>query len=148
MDDIDSALQSFAQYRQRLAETGSANKQTVFDALSDAGITHVCVTFDGEGDSGQIDNIAAYKGDEPAPLPDGKLLLQSVSWGASEVRVDARSIADGIEALCYDFLELQYGGWENNDGAFGEFTLNVAGRTVDLEFNARFSDVHTTTHTF
>jgi hypothetical protein len=57
-------------------------------------------------------------------------------------------MAEAIEQLCYDFLEQEHGGWENNDGAFGEFTFNVAERTVELEFNGRFSDFTTSSHTF
>ncbi len=39
-------------------------------------------------------------------------------------------------------------GWENNDGAYGEFTLNVEQRTITLEFNGRYSDVHTSHHSY
>ena len=38
-------------------------------------------------------------------------------------------------------LEQEQGGWENNDGAFGEFTFDVAERTIELEFNGRFTDI-------
>ena len=39
----------------------------MFDALATAGINTVIVTFDGEGDSGQIQDITA---DDSAQVPD------------------------------------------------------------------------------
>lgn len=71
-----------------------------------------------------------------------------MQWNSNQLTTEERSLSHGIEILCYDFLEQEHGGWENNDGAYGEFTLNVADRTVELEFNGRYTDVHTTTHTF
>ncbi|OZA04478.1 MAG: hypothetical protein B7Y02_16365, partial [Rhodobacterales bacterium 17-64-5] len=47
----------------REAELRPANKDRLFDALTAAGISHVTVTFDGEGDSGQIESIAAWSGE-------------------------------------------------------------------------------------
>ena len=43
------------------------------------------------------------------------------------------------ESLCYGYLEFRHGGWEINDGSFGEFTLTVAERAIELDFNARFT---------
>jgi len=74
--------------------------------------------------------------------------MRRLSWGATEPVAEKRSLQDAIESLCYDYLEVTHGGWENNDGAFGEFHLDVAERTVDLEFHGRFSDTYTTNHTF
>jgi hypothetical protein len=49
-------------------------------------------------------------------------------------------LREAIEELCYSYLEQDYGGWENNDGAFGEFIFDVATRKIGLEFNSRFTD--------
>jgi hypothetical protein len=35
-----------------------------------------------------------------------------------------------------------------NDGAYGEFTLDVSEKCIELEFNARFTDTFSTNHTF
>jgi hypothetical protein len=148
MTDPDDFATRYALYREVLAKANAENKVALFVALAEAGITHVCVGFDGEGDSGQIDNIAAYKGDELTALPGRKLTIQRLSWGERQPRPEEQPLAEAIECLCYDFLEREHGGWENNDGAFGEFSFDVAGKTVELEFNGRFSDVHTSTHTF
>jgi hypothetical protein len=148
MVDTQTILQSISERNAVLAEISKANKQVVFDALAANGFNLVNVTFDGEGDSGQIDNLAGYVGDVLTKLPEFKLTLQNLSWSDNNITTEDKSLVDAIEQLCYDFLAQEHGGWENNEGAFGEFTLSVAGRTVELEFNGRYTDVHTTTHTF
>jgi hypothetical protein len=147
MVDMQSILESIEQHRKTLSETTKANKAVIFEALSAAGIDLVNVTFDGEGDSGQIENIIARKGEVQIPISDQTVTVQSASWDGKEVTVREQSLGEAIEQLCYDFLEQEHGGWENNDGAFGEFTLDVAAKTVELEFNGRYTDVHTSTHT-
>ncbi len=148
MVDMETVLQSIARHRAVLAEIGKVNKDTIFQELAANGFTRINVTFDGEGDSGQIDNLAGFVGDVLTKIPDQTVNVQWASWDGKEVTSQEQSFHDAIERLCYDFLEQEHGGWENNDGAFGEFTLDVATKTVELEFNGRYTDVHTSTHTF
>ena len=105
-------------------------------------------TFDGEGDSGQIEDIQAYTGEAEAELPTLSVECQQVAWNSPKLEASSVNLRQAIEALCYDYLEQEHGGWENNDGAFGEFTFDVAGRRIDLKFNGRFSDFATFSHTF
>jgi hypothetical protein len=58
------------------------------------------------------------------------------------------TLREAIEELCYGYLTQEHGGWENNDGAFGEFTFDVRAASIKLEFNARFTDYSTSTHKF
>lgn len=148
MSDNRTATDTWTEYEKALATANTAKKSAVFDALTTAGITSVTVNFNGEGDSGQIEEVVAFVGDTPQKLPDVAIPVQDAAYGRAESAASARSLADSIETLCYDYLSQEHGGWENNDGAFGEFTLNVADRTVELEFNGRYSEFHTTTHTF
>ena len=53
--DPGDFLQRWMEYERRAADLHPANKASLFAALRDAGITAVIVTFDGYGDSGQID---------------------------------------------------------------------------------------------
>jgi hypothetical protein len=136
MSDID-IVASYQNHQKALAEANAINKCAVFDALSTAGIAAVNVTFDGEGDSGQIENITAADSTE---IPPVSIKLQRTAWNTPQPEIIQTLLREAIEMLCYDFLEQHQGGWENNDGAFGEFVFNVAERTIELEFNARFSD--------
>jgi len=148
MSDTDIFMASYQNHRKAFGEANVVNKATVFDALAAVGITTIAVTFDGEGDSGQIENIVAYKSDVETPLPESRVKLKSIQWGDGRLSDDDLSLRDAVERLCYDFLEQEYDGWENNDGAFGEFSLDISRKTIDLEFNGRYTDVHTTTHSW
>ncbi|MDQ2861955.1 MAG: hypothetical protein M3T55_14805 [Pseudomonadota bacterium] len=127
-----------ARDRDRLAdEVRPANKAAVFDPLAAAGVTTVVVLFDGSGDSGQIDSIDAHAADTAAELPAVDVEIASPAWDGSGVERRTCRLRVAIEALAYDFLEETHGGWEDNEGAYGEFTFDVAHRTIALAYNER-----------
>jgi hypothetical protein len=148
MTTHDDYAERYELYRKATAEAAIFNKAAVFDALSDAGITTLTVTFDGEGDSGQIQDIAACHDAEARALPDAQLKIQEASCRTGKLDGHETTLRDAIERLCFDLLSQEHDGWENNDGAFGEFTFDAGTRTIELEFNARFSDFLTSSHTF
>lgn len=122
----------------RLAEEVlPANKAALFDALAAAGITIVVVTFDGYGDSGQIESIEAHAGDSPTTLPATAIEIATPTWDGSDLHRQTLPVTEAIEALVYAFLEETHGGWENNEGAFGEFTFDVQERMIHLDYNER-----------
>ena len=57
-------------------------------------------------------------------------------------------LRDAIEKLAYDFLEETHGGWENNDGAYGDITFDVATRTITLAYHERHMDSDYSEHVF
>ena len=127
--------------RDRLAgEVLDDNKTALFGALSQAAIATVTVHFDGYGDSGQIEEIEAQAAGTAVPLPEGTIDIASPLSDGSGVQRTSLTVREAIEQLAYDFLEQTHGGWENNDGAFGDFTFDVANRTITLEYNERFTD--------
>jgi hypothetical protein len=126
----------------------TANKEALFEPLAAAGIISVLVRFDGCGDSGQIEAIEVVSGEKPATLPAGTVQIQSVHWGACEAETRESSIGDAIETVVYDLLEETHSGWENNEGAYGEFTFDVSGRTITLDYNERYETSNYTQHNF
>jgi hypothetical protein len=138
----------YAQHREAVAKANTLNKAVVFDALAAAGITHVFVEFDGGGDSGQIEGVSARADDKPIDFPTTLINLHTASWNQAELTVKETSLTFAVEDLCYGFLEQTHAGWENNDGAYGEFTLDVAERRITLDFNGRYTDTWSDTHTF
>jgi hypothetical protein len=76
------------------------------------------------------------------------ITIQTVSWGTTEILTAQSTLETAIENLCYDYLGQTHGGWENNDGGYGEFRIDVAKRSIELEFNGRFTDTWTDNHTF
>ena len=120
------------------AELQPHNKAALFEAIAAAGVTLVVVSFDGSGDSGQIENIEVKVGEDIAALPAGEVELARAEWGKSEPQRATVSIREAVEQLAYDFLAASHSGWEDNEGAYGEFIFDVAARTITLDFNERY----------
>lgn len=148
MNSLEFPLESYERQRKLRRSLYPQNKDTILYALHFASITLVLVTFDGEGDSGQIEKIIGMRGETAAELPKIKLRYQRAVWGEKEPEISELLLEDAIEALCYDLLEDEHDGWEINEGSFGEFCINVAKHGVTLEFSARIVEYSTTHHSF
>ena len=146
--DLASIFAAHAERQARIDALRPGNKDRLFDGLSAAGITHVTVTFDGEGDSGQIESIAAWVGDKAVEFPAAEIAYAAITWDSPEVEMRQLSLEDVVEQLAYDFLSDTHGGWENNDGAYGEFCFDATVRCIHLEFNERFTSSELYTHDF
>jgi hypothetical protein len=144
-DSIEAAIRS---HRKAVTRANEHNKPVVFAVLAEAGITSVTVEFDGEGDSGQIESVIACAGESHVELPPTSVTLNRASWRNETLTASTEPLREAIDTLCYDYLEQEHGGWENNDGAFGTFSFDVAARTIALEFNGRFTDIATNTYSF
>ena len=126
----------FAAYERKQAEAAKLeaevlplNKAALFGALAAAGIHSVVVIFDGYGDSGQIESVTAYgPEDAEVELPDATIEMQEVVFDGPSIASETRSLREVVEIMSYDFLEATHDGWENDDGAYGEFTFDVAER--------------------
>jgi hypothetical protein len=68
MSDTIDFMASYKNHQKALAEANAINKATLFDALATTGITTVNATFDGEGDSGQVENIRVDDSAEVPPI--------------------------------------------------------------------------------
>jgi len=147
-DDYAAHVLMNNEHDRRVAELLPANKNALFDALAAAGIDTVTVSFDGAGDSGQIENIEARAGDKIIPLPSGAIDVASPIWGRPEIERRTLSVQEAIETLAYGLLEKTYEGWENHDGAYGEFAFDVADRTITLEYNERVMSSEYHAHDF
>ena len=84
--------------------------EKVFNELDEENISGtIFVTFDGNGDSGSIEQAEDESG-------------HSVN------------LSTEMEDWCYNILENNYGGWEINEGSSGKFIFNTEDRTCELEF--------------
>jgi hypothetical protein len=117
----------------------AAAKIILFDILDNHGIAFVIVGFDGCGDSGQIDGIMAHDDTGMVELPDVELPAIDIEAADPEAAPRDMSITDVIESLAYDLLADEHGGWENNDGAYGEFRFDTADRSITLGYHERFT---------
>lgn len=128
------------------AEALPLNKAALFDVLAAADICDVTVSFDGYGDSGQIESVTASNGTQEVKLPDGTIDILHVQWGMEAFKPVSLTIEAALERLAYDFLSQTHCGWENNDGAYGEFTFDVAERSISLDYNERYTATEAYSH--
>ena len=141
-DTLDAAAAA------RAAEQVARNKATLLNALALAGVTHIVVSFDGYGDSGQIEHIEARNGDDPVPMPGAMIeLLETVS-AQPETQPSTVSIEVAAESLAWDVLEGTHSGWENDQGAYGEIVFDVAANSITLDYNQRYEASDNFTHSF
>lgn len=120
MSDDHSVDEMMERIRRRQEAAEQEARQSLVatcDRLTEMGVTLVDITYDGCGDDGTIEAIAAHAGDNAVPLPD-----------------------DLVEALTDAAYGLLPGGWELNEGSFGQLVLNVATRTINRQHNWRSTD--------
>lgn len=146
--DFDAYMASHAAFQERAASLVAGNKAALFEALTAAGITHVIVIFDGCGDSGQIESVEVFSDEVQVKLPQTKVLISSASWGDPGIVAETMTLPNAIEHMAYDFLASAHGGWENNDGAYGEFCFDARVGTIQLDYNERFTSSEYYSHEF
>lgn len=128
-------------------EVDAHNKAALLGALAAADISRVEVDFDGYGDSGQIERIAVI---DPSDLtleaPSGEVEIREVLHDGSGVGAEMMALPGAIEHVCYDLLSAHHSGWENNDGAYGDFAFDVGADTITYTHNSRYTEVDTSVH--
>ena len=130
------------------AELFTLNKAALLNALALAGVTRVVVSFDGYGDSGQIENVEAQAGGDPVTMPGAAIEIAEAVLDQVEPKRSSVSIAEAVESLAYDVLERTHCGWENNDGAYGDVIFDAEEETITLDYNERYTASENYTHTF
>lgn len=130
------------------ASTLSDNKAALFAALARARIDTVEVTFNGYADEGQIDGAVADGEGGDTDLQSIKVEIARVDCGNQIVTRQTLSVKDAIEHLVHDLLEQTYSGWEDNQGAYGDFLFDVVERSITLNFNERIETSEYTQHVF
>jgi hypothetical protein len=146
--DHTALEQQWREQERRADQVRQANKVILFDALANAGIDTVTVLFDGYGDSGQIERIEAKAGAETVSLPSAKVVLARATSRSAEIEQVTCSVNEAIETLTYGFLSQLHPGWEIDDGSYGEFTFDVAERTIVLDYNERYTSSEHYSHSF
>ena len=125
------------------------NKEALFDGLRLVGIARVLVSFDGSGDSGQIETIEARNdADHSVTLPAVQITFAGIDWQSGAPTERRLTFEAAVEELAYDLLSDTHSGWQDNDGAYGEFCIDARARSIHLEFNERFTSSELYTHDF
>jgi hypothetical protein len=127
------------------------NKDIIFDILEKNNIKSVTVTFDGSGDSGQIEDIIISSEKLLESKVEGATVNKGTVWDGTTSKKQIEhnpSLREVLEELCYELLEGVSGGWEIDEGSYGEFVFDVDKRSVRLDFNERIQEVQSTLYNF
>ena len=124
---ISSSLQQY--YKERL-ENARKNLPLAAEELRLAGVARVDIYYDGCGDSGQIEDVRYFDAQH--------------KWIQSLPPITITE--DALRELFYDLLESRHAGWENNDGAFGEFEWDLIENTLKHSHSERYTECETTEH--
>ena len=146
----------FAEYDAKCARAAELNveilphnKQVLFEALAAVGITAVTIDFDGYGDSGSFQEAAAFDANSAEiALPTVDMTIKTVVFDTGVLAEEVTTPRDYIESLVGEFLEHTHSGWEDGEGAYGQFRFSLAERTITLEYSERYVDTHYHEHEF
>lgn len=119
-----------ARYERETLENARRHLPAARRQLQHAGVECIHIIYDGCGDSGSIESITYTDAHENPVDLTGKTTIT----------------ADELMELFYDLTQARHPGWENNDGAFGEFSWNLRDETLKHTHNDRFTEYDTTEH--
>lgn len=114
--------------------------------LREQNIDSISVRFEGCGDCGSIEEIS-YFPNEKSDVQNrqiqyqkiGRSLVANVGW-VKQLEEVSGSVNQAVEDLTYDYLEETGVDWYNNDGGYGELTIEVIDGTVSLGVDVRYTD--------
>jgi hypothetical protein len=117
-------------------------KRAVLRALRARGIALVEIAYDGEGDNGQIGHICAFSAKDKKVDIDQPVRL-ALYDGQKPTRY--ATLRDALEDFAWIVLDNIHGGFENDDGGYGDITICTARRAVVISHNDRVMEAINTT---
>ena len=93
-------------------------------------------------------DAAAHTDEGVIDFPETAVTLYRAAFGKRGFATHEMPLSRSRRNLCYDYLEQEYGGWENNDGAFGEFALPCRGTAHRARIQRAFHRHIHSSHTF
>jgi len=127
------------------------NINVILEKLRELGATSVDISFDGCGDSGSISNITVMQADKEiteltcsVPYDEKTSTYVDGQW-IERIQTKNISLNEALTKYCEDALDEENVDWYNNDGGFGNLTIDFS-RTppeVLLEVNLRHMEVET-----
>jgi hypothetical protein len=125
-----------AQYKANIA----AAKAAIFAELQRRAVNLVVITYDGQDDGGQIDEIS-YQG-----APGGDALEEGITlalWDTDNPRT-YDTMREALDDFAWYVLQNHHYGFENNSGGYGELTINVTASFMLLDHYERITDTNNT----
>lgn len=124
------------------------NKDSVLRSLLSIGATRAVVTYNGSGDSGQVEEIRLFSGkkelvlksDDRVKLYRGTTLFNPADkfdpWKTSFERIEL-SLDEALQQIAEDLLDYNGIDWYNDDGGYGEVEIDIKKQKLKLKHNQR-----------
>ena len=125
-------------------------KREIFSRLKELNINTVITHFDGEGDSGGIEDMVCYAeifDEENASILGDLTVIPFDTHRVMIANVDC-SLKDQLEELAYMTISRDHGGWENNEGGYGDIYFLVPKDKVWIEINIRVLTSESSDHEY
>jgi hypothetical protein len=111
------------------------DKQEMLTILKKRGVSKITATFNGGGDSGQVDDIqcdglVADPSKFPYPAE-----VQFNSPEEAKKHAEKRTFADYLDEIVDELLQETNYDWYNNDGGFGEVTIIPGNNYIHVDMN-------------
>ena len=116
------------------------NKATILEAMQKAGVQSAIVEYTGEGDSGNGVDVSVEGGFPLAMDIEVSIVVVNSTWDADARRWESMestkttSLAEALEQMADDLIELHHSGYENNDGGGGSITFDAQAESVSYEY--------------
>jgi hypothetical protein len=130
---VNDIIKEWESDRRRRHGALGARKTAILAALNAAGIAEVFISYDGEGDTGQIESIRVLDAAGQA-CPDR--LETEVSPG--------KPLRDDLDDFAWELLDDCHASFENESGGFGEIFIITAKGTVTIDHYDRFATYENT----
>ena len=114
--------------------------------LNEAAIGTVVIEYDGYGDEGQVNDIVLKNvAGSDAPMPQVRCQSYWLTF-QGQIAAEETTMAQALDRFATEALETLHPGWENNEGAAGTLTIQVATACATLEHSTRYVAIETATH--
>jgi hypothetical protein len=143
---------TYQEQAEKRMEIARENKEKVCEFMKEKNIDSATLTFDGSGDSGQIEDISLVsnefdqalmlKTNIAVRLIDSEYYNSTAKQWEHVDKLVEKPFGYCLEEWAYTLLSSRFGGWEINEGSYGEIVLNKDG-TGRVEFNERIETVET-----
>lgn len=102
-------------------------------SLKDKGVTKIEISFSGSGDSGDVDELEFYTGDQYISKYSREDDKPQMKDYLSDV--DYQKLRD----QCYELIDecIEGADWYNNDGGYGRIDIDLNSLTADVEYSQR-----------
>ncbi len=130
-----------AETRRRIA----GQKAAILARAKHHHVSRIEVTYNGEGDEGQIENINGYR-----PQLNGELVDDNETQLLVDLTVmkdpddgQAPALADLVDDFMWEVIGVEHDGFENNDGGSGTLVIDVDAGTAKLTRNDNYVAMET-----